>query len=101
MPVRGGLRSSIVTRLWLTGQKYHGTGQAATVPAGDTNVDIRNDGTALSVPRCSKASPGASAFLQGDIHLCRHLVDLMQGVELARCENCQMTSVASMPIGKK
>jgi hypothetical protein len=52
---------------------------SADVP-GDTNVGIRNIGTALSVFSCSNTSPDASAFLQGGMHACRYLMDLMQGV---------------------
>jgi len=46
---------------------------------GDTNVGVRNNGTALSDFSCSKTSPNASAFLQGRMQLCRLLVP-MQGV---------------------
>ena len=70
-----------LSRTRLPVQKYLEPGQpVCDGVVGDTNVDIRNNGTALSVFSCSNTSPDASAFLQGVMQVCRYLLDLMQGV---------------------
>lgn len=68
-----------LSQLWLPGQKYlESSGQPMCADvAGDTNVDIRNNETALSGFSCSNTSPDASAFLQGGMHTCRCLMDPM------------------------
>jgi hypothetical protein len=87
VPGRGELESSVIV-VWISlGCGYRAKNildlDQPTCLVTHTNVDIRNNGTALSVFSCSNTSPDASAFLQVRMHACRyfpHLMDPMQGV---------------------